>query len=251
MAVKALNPKAEVARAQAALAVNISAARGLQDVLRTNLGPKGTMKMWGNLPARVWGGGGGGRRLSARAAVTAWGEAWGERPGGGCARVRPGRRSYRRHTGEGGTKAEAARPGGAEWIEKESVRAYGRTRVAGPGSGGGCVCWWPASCRPQAGIGGWRHQADQRWQRAAAGNGELVLAFAGVGILGEPGMGGLRQEPAGIGLECLWRRGDRVRYCPRPVFLWYLPLCVEGKMSLGRKVKKCVQHGGRWKNFVC
>uniref|UniRef100_A0A7N4PKW5 Chaperonin containing TCP1 subunit 6B n=1 Tax=Sarcophilus harrisii TaxID=9305 RepID=A0A7N4PKW5_SARHA len=34
-AVKALNPKAEVARAQAALA----------DVLRTNLGPKGTMKM--------------------------------------------------------------------------------------------------------------------------------------------------------------------------------------------------------------
>ncbi|XP_075709020.1 T-complex protein 1 subunit zeta [Rhinoderma darwinii] len=45
MAVKALNPKAEVARAHAALAVNISAARGLQDVLRTNLGPKGTMKM--------------------------------------------------------------------------------------------------------------------------------------------------------------------------------------------------------------
>ncbi|XP_069740992.1 T-complex protein 1 subunit zeta isoform X2 [Narcine bancroftii] len=44
-AIKALNPKAEVARAQAALAVNISAARGLQDVLRTNLGPKGTMKM--------------------------------------------------------------------------------------------------------------------------------------------------------------------------------------------------------------
>ena len=28
-----------------ALAVNISAARGLQDVLRTNSGPKGTMKM--------------------------------------------------------------------------------------------------------------------------------------------------------------------------------------------------------------
>ncbi|OCT95087.1 T-complex protein 1 subunit zeta [Xenopus laevis] len=44
-AIKALNPKAEVARAQAALSVNISAARGLQDVLRTNLGPKGTMKM--------------------------------------------------------------------------------------------------------------------------------------------------------------------------------------------------------------
>ncbi|KAM6174609.1 LOW QUALITY PROTEIN: T-complex protein 1 subunit zeta-2 [Erethizon dorsatum] len=44
-AVKVLNSKAEVARAQAALAVNICAARGLQDVLRTNLGPKGTMKM--------------------------------------------------------------------------------------------------------------------------------------------------------------------------------------------------------------
>ena len=44
-AIKALNPKAEVARAAQALAVNISAARGLHDVLRTNLGPKGTMKM--------------------------------------------------------------------------------------------------------------------------------------------------------------------------------------------------------------
>ncbi|XP_045841923.1 T-complex protein 1 subunit zeta-2 isoform X2 [Meles meles] len=44
-AIKAVNCKAEVARAQAALAVNICAARGLQDVLRTNLGPKGTMKM--------------------------------------------------------------------------------------------------------------------------------------------------------------------------------------------------------------
>ena len=44
-AIKSLNPKAEVARASQALAVNISAAKGLQDVLRTNLGPKGTMKM--------------------------------------------------------------------------------------------------------------------------------------------------------------------------------------------------------------
>lgn len=44
-AVKCLNPKAEVARAAQALAVNISAAKGLQDVLRTNLGPKGTLKM--------------------------------------------------------------------------------------------------------------------------------------------------------------------------------------------------------------
>ncbi|KAM6163306.1 T-complex protein 1 subunit zeta-2 isoform 2-T2 [Rhynchocyon petersi] len=44
-AIRAISSKAEVARAQAALAVNICAARGLQDVLRTNLGPKGTMKM--------------------------------------------------------------------------------------------------------------------------------------------------------------------------------------------------------------
>jgi len=40
-----LNPKAEVARAGQALAINISAAKGIQDVLKTNLGPKGTMKM--------------------------------------------------------------------------------------------------------------------------------------------------------------------------------------------------------------
>ncbi|XP_008581837.1 PREDICTED: magnesium transporter NIPA2 isoform X2 [Galeopterus variegatus] len=44
-AMKMLNPKAEVARTQVALAVNISVALGLQDVLRTNLGPEGTMKM--------------------------------------------------------------------------------------------------------------------------------------------------------------------------------------------------------------
>lgn len=40
-----LNPKAEFARAAQALAVNIGAAKGIQDVMRTNLGPKGTMKM--------------------------------------------------------------------------------------------------------------------------------------------------------------------------------------------------------------
>jgi len=44
-AVKFLNPKAEVARAAQALAINISAAQGLQEVLRSNLGPKGTIKM--------------------------------------------------------------------------------------------------------------------------------------------------------------------------------------------------------------
>jgi T-complex protein 1 subunit zeta len=45
-AVSILNPKAEVARAAYSLAINISAAKGLQDVLKSNLGPKGTMKMY-------------------------------------------------------------------------------------------------------------------------------------------------------------------------------------------------------------
>uniref|UniRef100_A0A2K6NMH3 Chaperonin containing TCP1 subunit 6B n=1 Tax=Rhinopithecus roxellana TaxID=61622 RepID=A0A2K6NMH3_RHIRO len=43
--VKTLNPKAEVAQTEAVLVVNISVTWGLQDVLKTNLGPKGTMKM--------------------------------------------------------------------------------------------------------------------------------------------------------------------------------------------------------------
>jgi len=44
-AIKQLNPNAEVARAAQALQLNIGAATGLQGVLKTNLGPKGTMKM--------------------------------------------------------------------------------------------------------------------------------------------------------------------------------------------------------------
>merc|ERR1712029_1218497 len=44
-AISLLNPKAEVARAGQALAVNISAAKGIQEVLKSNLGPRGTMKM--------------------------------------------------------------------------------------------------------------------------------------------------------------------------------------------------------------
>lgn len=40
-----LNPKAESLRRAAALRVNIAAAQGLQQVLETNLGPKGTLKM--------------------------------------------------------------------------------------------------------------------------------------------------------------------------------------------------------------
>lgn len=44
-AVQQLNPKANVAKAAEALELNIGAAMGLQAVLKTNLGPKGTMKM--------------------------------------------------------------------------------------------------------------------------------------------------------------------------------------------------------------
>ncbi|VDM31000.1 unnamed protein product [Hydatigera taeniaeformis] len=40
-----LNPKAEFAKAQNAFRINTTAARGLYEVLKTNLGPKGTMKM--------------------------------------------------------------------------------------------------------------------------------------------------------------------------------------------------------------
>ena len=44
-AVQQLNPNAEVARAAQALSINVGAAQGLRDVLKTNLGPKGSMKM--------------------------------------------------------------------------------------------------------------------------------------------------------------------------------------------------------------
>mmetsp|Transcript_43685 Transcript_43685/g.70987 ORF Transcript_43685/g.70987 Transcript_43685/m.70987 type:complete len:520 (-) Transcript_43685:1222-2781(-) len=43
--IKMINANAEVSRHGAALLMNINAAKGLQDVLRTNLGPKGTIKM--------------------------------------------------------------------------------------------------------------------------------------------------------------------------------------------------------------
>ncbi|TKR75719.1 hypothetical protein L596_016971 [Steinernema carpocapsae] len=43
--IECLNPKAQLARNAAALELNISGARGLQEVMRSNLGPKGTIKM--------------------------------------------------------------------------------------------------------------------------------------------------------------------------------------------------------------
>lgn len=44
-AISVLNPKAEIVRHSQALAVSIAGAKGLQEVLRSNLGPRGTMKM--------------------------------------------------------------------------------------------------------------------------------------------------------------------------------------------------------------
>ena len=45
MSVRALNKNADVMGAKAALHMNIHAAGGLQDVMKTNLGPRGTIKM--------------------------------------------------------------------------------------------------------------------------------------------------------------------------------------------------------------
>ncbi|OAE22600.1 hypothetical protein AXG93_777s1070 [Marchantia polymorpha subsp. ruderalis] len=45
MAIRMVNPNAEVLNKSAALYMMINAAKGLQEVLKTNLGPKGTIKM--------------------------------------------------------------------------------------------------------------------------------------------------------------------------------------------------------------
>ncbi len=60
---KTLNPKAEVMGASGALFMNINAAKGLRDVMKTNLGPKGTIKML------VGGSGGAQLRRSCRSVV--------------------------------------------------------------------------------------------------------------------------------------------------------------------------------------
>jgi hypothetical protein len=46
MSVQLLNPNADVARRGLALQVNLNAALGLQNVVKTNLGPRGTLKMY-------------------------------------------------------------------------------------------------------------------------------------------------------------------------------------------------------------
>lgn len=43
--ISAINPNAERTRQAQALAINVSAARGLGEVLKSNLGPRGTLKM--------------------------------------------------------------------------------------------------------------------------------------------------------------------------------------------------------------
>lgn len=43
--IKEVSPNAEIVSSAAALAVNVAAAVGLQNVLKTNLGPRGTLKM--------------------------------------------------------------------------------------------------------------------------------------------------------------------------------------------------------------
>ena len=43
--VQYLNSNAEILKKVQALAVNINAAVGLQEVMKSNLGPKGTLKM--------------------------------------------------------------------------------------------------------------------------------------------------------------------------------------------------------------
>ena len=53
-----LNPKAEVLKKIQALAMNINAAMGLQDVMKSNLGPKGTLKMYSIFKFRLVGGAG-------------------------------------------------------------------------------------------------------------------------------------------------------------------------------------------------
>ena len=40
-----VNPNAEIVASSQCLMVNVTAARGLQSVLKTNLGPRGTLKM--------------------------------------------------------------------------------------------------------------------------------------------------------------------------------------------------------------
>jgi len=44
--IQLLNPNADVARRAQALQITVNAAQGLQNVIKSNLGPKGTLKMY-------------------------------------------------------------------------------------------------------------------------------------------------------------------------------------------------------------
>lgn len=52
--IQLLNPNADVARRAQALQMTVNAAHGLQSVLKTNLGPKGTLKMYHLLCAFIY-----------------------------------------------------------------------------------------------------------------------------------------------------------------------------------------------------
>tara|TARA_B100000131_G_scaffold76040_1_gene72525 strand:- start:2296 stop:2793 length:498 start_codon:yes stop_codon:yes gene_type:complete len=73
MSLKSINPNAELMNADAALFMNINAAKGLQDVMKTNLGPKGTIKMLVD--------GAGGARVVVRVCSIARGRRGGTRRG--------------------------------------------------------------------------------------------------------------------------------------------------------------------------
>ena len=44
--IQIVNNKAEVLKKSQAISMNTSAAMGLQEIMKTNLGPKGTIKMY-------------------------------------------------------------------------------------------------------------------------------------------------------------------------------------------------------------
>lgn len=43
--IQLINPNADTAKRAQALQITVNAAQGLQNVIKTNLGPKGTLKM--------------------------------------------------------------------------------------------------------------------------------------------------------------------------------------------------------------
>ena len=101
--IKTLNPKAEVMSRVAALFMTINAAKGLRDVMATNLGPAGTIKMLvdgsGGEQGERGRGGEGGRGRGACAQIGGGSASEGERGKIGARFGRPRRASYPRPPG--------------------------------------------------------------------------------------------------------------------------------------------------------